>query len=194
MADLQNVHPQLSQSSSCLSTPSCLPCKQEEPGLRAGNAQGQPQSSAVHLEHGLELSANKQTLNTLLCAEASANPPLRKGQSGWLIRHPRWMKKKCARVRLHPPRAWGHFLCKSGTMRRFDCCCRCQEPSKQQILEEEKQGQGAEGQSCGHGTNVPPLPSLLIPMPNKKDFSRASLAEGMSFSAPQYCAFNLRRN
>lgn len=109
MADLQNIHPQSSQSSSCLSTPSCLPCKQEEPGLRAGNAQGQPQSSAVHLEHGLELSANKQTLNTLLCAEASANPPLWKGQSGWLIGHPSWTEKKCACVLLHPPRARGIF-------------------------------------------------------------------------------------
>lgn len=117
-----------------------------------------------------------------------------KGTEWMANRSPKLNGEKVCVCAFTPTQSTGHFLCKSGTMGHFDCCCRCQEPSKQQILGEEKQGQGAEGRSCGHGTNVLPLPPLLIHMRNKKDFSRASLAEGMSFSAPEYCTFNLRRN
>lgn len=85
-----------------------------------------------------------------------------KGTEWMANRSPKLNGEKVCVCAFTPTQSMGHFLCKSGTMGHFDCCCRCQEPSKQQILGEEKQGQGAEGQSCGHGTNAPSTPHPYV--------------------------------
>lgn len=67
----------------------------------------------------------------------------------------------------------------SGEVGHFDHCRGCQEPSKQQIMREEKQRLDAEGVKAAKTRLI--LPAPLLPVPDQRDVSWASLAEGTVF-------------